>query len=120
MRLLTKIKQGDQFVAVVEDRGTKLTKTVSYCKNWVSSYTNLSKLPAVNNPQYVSCFLVAECPTIRMNRIIPTKYHLRTNGEENAIYFTLLSSLHYSVSEQQTAWDKYRLLSAYAYNLQIC
>ena len=128
---LPKTKQGNQFVVVLTDRYSKLTRAIPtgkttattvatiFVDHWVIPYGIPNYVLTDNGPQFVAKFFASVCLALGVKHVTTTAYHPRTNGQTERFNRTIVTRLRHYVGEHQDDWDLYVQLLTYAYNAQV-
>jgi hypothetical protein len=102
---LTKTSKGHQYLLVIADRFSKLTRTVplktiatfevasAFCHHWVFVYGTPRLLLSDNGTQFNSKFFQACCQILGIHQKFTTAYHPQCNGQVERFNRTILSQI---------------------------
>ena len=125
---LIKTARGNQYLLVISDRFTKLTKTVplkgqsaaevakAFVDHWVFNYGPPSDLLADNGKCFTAKFFQDVCRILNVHNTFTTTYHPQTNGQVERYNRTLKAAIRSYLDEHPTDWDLYTSSLTYAYN----
>ena len=128
---LPRTKTGRQYVVVITDRYSKLTRAVPTAKitapvvaavvleHWVIPYGIPNHILSDNGSQFVSKFFSALCAFLGAKLTTTTAYHPQTNGQTERYNKTIITRLRHYVNDHQTDWDLFVQPLTYAYNSQV-
>ena len=126
-----KTKNRNQFIAVITDRYSKLTRAVPmrkttatlmaamFLNNWILPYGISNTIFSDNGPQFSAEFWKTICRPMGVNHKTTTSYHPQTNGQAERYNKTIVSRLRLYVSKHQNDWDQFVQPLTYAYNYQV-
>jgi transposase InsO family protein len=101
---LSKKTHGNQFLLVMTDRFSKLTRTVplrsttayivakAFCEHCVLTYGQPRHVLTDNRPQFVAKFFLAVCRELGMEKVFSSAYHPQRNGQVEWFNRTILSA----------------------------
>jgi transposase InsO family protein len=127
---LTKTSKGYQYLLVIADRFSKLTRTIplktittfevasAFCHHWVFVYGAPRLLLSDNGTQFNSKFFQACCQILGIHQKFTTAYHPQCNGQVERFNRTILSQIRKYIGEHQNDWDLFNGALTYAYNTQ--
>ena len=127
---LIKTSQGNQYLLVISDRYTKLTKTVplksqsatevakAFVNEWVFNYGPPLDLLADNGKCFTSKFFQDVCRIINVHNSFTTTYHPQANGQVERFNRTIKSAIRSYLSDHPMDWDLYTGALTFAYNCQ--
>ena len=127
---LLKTKRGFQYLLVISDRFTKLTKTIplkgvsagevarAFTHEWVFNYGPPQDLLADNGKCFTSKFFQSVCSILNVDNQFTTTYHPQTNGQVERYNRTLKAAIKSYLDDHPTDWDLYTPTLTYAYNCQ--
>ncbi len=127
---LIKTARGNQYLLVISDRFTKLTKTVplrtqsatevakAFVNEWVFNYGPPSDLLADNGKCFTSKFFQDVCRIINTHNSFTTTYHPQANGQVERFNRTIKAAIRSYLSDHPRDWDLYTGALTYAYNCQ--
>ena len=128
---LPKTRLGNQYVLVITDRFSKLTRAIPMAKttapfiaavflnNWIMPYGIPDTILTDNGSQFIAEFFKTVCHILGVRRKTTTAYHPQTNGQAERYNKTIAKRLRHYVSEHQNDWDQYVQPLTYAYNAQV-
>lgn len=128
---LPKTANGNQYIIVMTDRFSKLTKALPTAKttattvattsleHWVANFGILSKVVTDNGPQFTSKFFAALCTQLGIKAMTTTEYHPQANGQVERFNRTIASRQQHYVAEHRCDWDAFVLPLTYVYNSQV-
>lgn len=128
---LTRTPEGYEYLLVICDRFTKLTRAVplktttamdvvsSIIDVWVASYGIPDSILSDNGPQFASILYQGVMSMLGVTINYATPYHPQTNGQVERFNKTLVRQLRHYVSEHVITWARYVSLLVTAYNSQV-
>lgn len=127
---LLKTGKGNEYLLVISDRFTKLTKTVpikstgagevarAFTHEWVFNYGPPKELLADNGKCFTGRFFQDVCRILNVVNQFTTTYHPQTNGQVERYNRTLKAAIKSYLDEHPTDWDLYTPALTFAYNCQ--
>ena len=125
---LLKTARGNQYLLVISDRFTKLTKTVplkgisaaevakAFVDHWVFNYGAPKELLADNGKCFTARFFQDVCRILNVHNMFTTTYHPQTNGQVERYNRTLKAAIRSYLDDHPVDWDLYTPSLTYAYN----
>ena len=127
---LVKTSRGYQYILVVSDRFSKLTKTIplksvsaeevarAFTNEWVFNYGKPRTLLSDNGTCFTSRFFQNVCSILNVTNQFTTTYHPKTNGQVERYNRTLKAALKSYTDEHPNDWDLYTRVLTFVYNNQ--
>ncbi len=127
---LLKTGKGNQYLLVICDRFTKLTKTVplrgvtagevarAFTHEWIMNYGSPLELLSDNGKCFTSKFFQSVCSIMNVDTHFTTTYHPQTNGQVERYNRTLKAAIKSYLDDHPKDWDLYTPALTYAYNCQ--
>jgi RNase H-like domain found in reverse transcriptase/Integrase zinc binding domain/Integrase core domain len=115
---LPKTKSGHQYLVIIPDRFSKLTRAlpvqnvtaetvaIAFFNECRSMYGIPLVLLSDNGPQFASRFFQAVCATVGVEQLFTSTYHPQTNGQVERFNRTVLEKLKHYVTSVQDDWDE--------------
>jgi RNase H-like domain found in reverse transcriptase/Integrase zinc binding domain/Integrase core domain len=128
---LPKTEHGNQFLLVITDRFSKLTRTVPlrsisafmvaryFCEQWVFVNGAPRYVLTDNGTQVTAKSFLAVCRELGIGKEFTTAYHPQTNGPVERFNRTIVNSLRGYVSQYQKNWDGFTSAITFGYNYRI-
>ena len=125
-----KTKRGHEYLLVITDRFTKMTKTVPmkgisaaevakhFVNSWVFNYGPPEELISDNGGCFTAKYFQDVCKLLNVKNSYTKTYHPQTNGQVERYNRTVLAALRTYVADHPRDWDLYTDALAYAYNCQ--
>lgn len=125
---LPRTKVGNEFLLVIVDRFSKLTRaiplgdtgaesvTAAFLDYWVAAYGPPGTILSDNGPQFRSKFFQGVCSFLGVKNLYTTTYHPQTNGQVERYNRTILGQLRTYVEDHQDQWDNVVSMLTLAYN----
>ncbi len=125
-----KTDRGNQYLLMICDRFTKLTKSVplkgvsaaevatAFVNEWVFNYGPPKSLLADNGKCFTSKFFQSVCKILNVENQFTTTYHPQANGQVERFNRTLKAAIKAYLEEHPNDWDLYTRALTYAYNCQ--
>ena len=116
---LPKTAHGNQFVLVITDRFSKLTRSIAlrtttaavvanaFLDNWVYVYGAPQYVLTDNGPQFAAKFFDSVCALLGILHYLTTAYHPQINGQTEWFNKTIVQRLRHYVEEDQRDWDDF-------------
>ncbi len=127
---LLKTARGNQYLLMITDRYSKLTKSVpmktmsaeavaiTFTNEWALTYGPPADILADNGGCFTSKFFTSVCQTLNVRNKFTTTYHPQTNGQVERYNRTLKAMLKSYLDDHPHDWDLYARTLTYAYNCQ--
>ena len=127
---LIKTSRGYEYLLVISDRFTKLTKTVplrgqsaaevakAFVNEWVLNYGPPKNLLADNGKCFTSKLFQEVCRILNIHNLFTTTYHPQANGQVERFNRTIKAVIRSYLSDHPEDWDLYTGALTYAYNCQ--
>lgn len=128
---LQRTTEASQYVIVVTDRDSKLTRTVPTTKTsstqianifldlWIISSRVSRYVPTNSDPQLMSKFFQTICGYSRVKHVTTTTYHRQTNGQGKRYSKTVLTRLRHYIAVPQRDWDVFVYPFTYGYSTEV-
>ena len=123
---LLKTSRGNQYLLVISDRFTKLTRVVplkstkaaeiarTFVNEWVFSYGPPKELLSDNAQYFSSKFFQSVCKILNVENQFTTTYHPQANGQVERYNRTLKSVIKSYLDDHPLDWDFYKPTLTYA------
>ena len=127
---LVRTSRGNQYLLVISDRFTKLTKTVplksvsaaeiakAFVNEWVFNYGPPVDLLADNAKYFSSKFFQSVCNILNVHNSFTTTYHPQANGQVERFNRTLETAIKAYLDDHPRDWDLYTGALTYSYTCQ--
>ncbi len=127
---LIKTARGHEYLLVITDRFTKLTKTVPmkgisaaevakhFVNEWVFNYGPPKDLIADNGGCFTAKFFQSVCKILNVHNSFTTTYHPQTNGQTERFNRTIKAMIRSYLADHPRDWDLYTGALTFAYNCQ--
>ena len=127
---LIQTARGNQYILVISDRFTKLTKTVPmkglsasevakhFVNEWVFNYGAPKELLSDNGGCFTAKFFQDVCRILNVHNLYTTTYHAQTNGQVERYNRTIKAAIRSYLGDHPKDWDLYTPALTYAYNCQ--
>ena len=124
-------EEGNQYLLVICDRFTKLTRAIplaeitamsvvsAFLDHWVAAYGIPDSTLSDNGPQFASVLFQGVLDMLGVKANYATPYHPQTNGQVERFNKTIVRQLRHYVSEHVKTWDQYISILTTAYNSQV-
>lgn len=128
---LPKTQTGHEYLLVMCDRFTKLTRAVplkdttamdvvsAFLDHWVAAYGIPDSTLTDNGPQFASVLFQGVLSLLGIVANFATPYHPQTNGQVERFNHTIIRQLRHYVSDHVKTWDQYASVLTTAYNSQV-
>lgn len=125
---LIKTVRGNQYLLIISDRFTKLTKSVplksisaaevakAFVNEWVFNYGPPKELISDNGKCFTAKFFQDVCRILNIQNSFTTTYHPQTNGQVERYNRTLKAAIRSYLNDHPKDWDLYTSSLTYAYN----
>ena len=123
-------KRRNCFFLVINDRFSKLTRTVplrkitaaevanAFVNNWVFTYSPPVYLLSDNGPQFTARLFQDICRILEIENLFVTTYHPQCNEQVERFNRTILAALRHYVADHPKDGDLFTNALTYAYNTQ--
>ena len=127
---LVKTARGNQYLLVITDRFTKLTKTVpmksvsasdlakAFVNEWIFVYGPPAHVLSDNGKYFTSKFFQDVCRILNVRNQFTTTYHPQANGQVERFNRTLKAAIKSYLNDHPTDWDLYTPALTYDYNFR--
>ena len=127
---LIRTQRGNEYLLVITDRFTKLTKTVPmkgisaaevarhFVNEWVFNYGPPKELLADNGGCFTAKFFQSVCKILNVHNQFTTTYHPQTNGQTERFNRTIKAMIRSYLADHPRDWDLYTGALTFAYNCQ--
>ena len=127
---LIKTSRGHEYLLVITDRFTKLTKTVplkgisaaevakAFVTHWVFNFGPPIDLLADNGKCFTAKFFQDVCQILNIHNSFTTTYHPQANGQVERFNRTIKTAIRAYLADHPPDWDLYTDALTYAYNCQ--
>lgn len=131
LRPLLKTKSGNQFIEVLTDRYSKLTKVVPaalitaislatiFVNHCLSNFCFTMTVLTDKSTKYMSKFFQPVCAMLLIALLTTKEYHPRTSGQVERYNATIVFQLRHYVLQHHEDWDGYVPPLTYTYNVQV-
>ncbi len=127
---LIKTSRGNQYLLVITDRFTKLTKTVplrgvssaeiarAFVNEWIFNYGPPLDVLADNAKYFSSRFFLDVCRILNIHNSFTTTYHPQANGQVERFNRSIKDAIRAYLDDHPRDWDLYTSALTFAYNCQ--
>ena len=127
---LMKTGRGNEYLLVISDRFTKLTKTVAmkgaaagevaraFTHEWCFNYGPPETLLSDNGKCFTSKFFQSVCAILNVENQFTTTCHPQANGQVERYNHTLKAVIKSYLDDHPCDWDLYTTALTYVYNCQ--
>ncbi len=127
---LHRTARGNQYLLMVTDRFSKLTKSIplkgvsaaevatAFVNEWVFNFGPPTSLLADNGKCFTSRFFQSICKILNIRNQFTTTYHPQANGQVERFNRTLKSSIKAYLEDHPNDWDLFTGALTFAYNCQ--
>lgn len=105
--------------AIPTDRSAGTAVATTFDDHSVSNLSIPASLLADNSPQLTPKVFQVVCAKLRMTSLMPTEYHLQTDGQVERYNKTIFSWLRLYVIEDQQEWDSYVVPLTCSYKVHV-
>ena len=125
---LLKTARGNQYLLVISDRFTKLTKSIpfkgvsaaeaakAFVNEWVLNYGTPKEILSDNGKCFTAKFFQDVCRIMNVHNSFTTTYHPQTNGQVERYNRTIKAAIRSYLDDHPRDWDLYAPTLTYAYN----
>lgn len=128
---LPKTEEGNEYLLVICDRFTKLTRSVpvaavttmvvvsAFLNHWVALYGLPDTILTDIGPQFASVLYQGVLSMLGVSANYATTYHPQTNGQVEWFNHPIVRQLRHYVSDHVKTWDQYISVMTTAYNSKV-
>ena len=117
LRELIRTRRGNKFLLVINDRFSKLVRTVplkritameiakAFTHHWVFVYGPPLTLLSDNGPQFAAKLFIDICRISGAKKVFTTTYHRQCDGQVKHFNHTIINALRHYVADHPKEWD---------------